>query len=87
LLTWARVKRRLAASQAWGATLPCPDELLLCGLVFTNQQNTKLPVEEKFMSLSAQIAQFQKERVGSMPAELRNTLMADTKRFWLVQVR
>jgi hypothetical protein len=31
------------------------------------------------MSLSAQIAQFQKERVGGMPAELRNTLMADTR--------
>ncbi len=30
------------------------------------------------MSLSAQIAQFQRERLGSMPAELRNTLMADT---------
>ncbi len=30
------------------------------------------------MSLSAQIAQFQKERLGGMPTELRNTLMADT---------
>ena len=30
------------------------------------------------MSLSAQIAQFQRERLGGMPAELRNTLMADT---------
>lgn len=31
------------------------------------------------MSLSAQIAQFQRERVGGMPTELRNTLMADTR--------
>lgn len=30
------------------------------------------------MSLSAQIAQFQRERLGGMPTELRNTLMADT---------
>jgi len=31
------------------------------------------------MSLSAQIAQFQRERVGGMPTELRNRLMADTR--------
>lgn len=31
------------------------------------------------MSLRAQIAQFQKEGVGGMPTELRNTFMADTR--------
>lgn len=39
---------------------------------------TGTPVEERFMSLSAQIAQFQRERLGGMSAELRNTLLADT---------
>lgn len=36
LLVWARVKLRLAASRAWGATLPGPDELLLGVQVFPN---------------------------------------------------
>lgn len=31
------------------------------------------------MSLSAQIAQFQRDRVSRMPVDLRNTLMADTR--------